>query len=86
MVLERNWREAQHAWRLLGDGNILNGEEGGQRGVEEGTPEFRSRGEEKGAKKEFQKENTRLRRKRGIRGVSGDQRFARLVRVRLPVC
>ena len=55
LVLERNWREAQHAWRLLGDGNILNGEEGGQRGVEEGTPEFRSRGEEKGAKKEISK-------------------------------
>ena len=30
--------------------------------MEEGTPEFRSRGEEKGAKKEFQKENPRLRR------------------------
>ena len=64
--MERNWREAQHAWRLLGDGNILNGEEGGQRGVEEGTPEFRSRGEEKGAKKEFQKENTWLRRKKAF--------------------
>ena len=51
--------------------------------MEGGTPEFRSRGEEKGAKKAFQRENTYVAKKeKGIRGVSGDQRFGRLVRLR----